>query len=443
MPNRTVRTRKRSLGLLYALIGLLAAAALALGCYIAFGDRLRPADVEAAPTPSEDDFVDLKDLPETEVVLRADTYREEYLPTSTPEPEDTPEPTFTPAPTLEALDPYTARRPAAANENMLPVFKKANTTDKVIAITLDECSGAAITEQFVALAQKYNAKLTLFPTGENILKNGMQPVLQRCAFQLGYEIENRGFTSLAKLFRYPENMLVQEIWKQSMALNYVLGVRYQPHFLRLYGGLGENDIRTHTYLKQQGYIGVAHWTVSCSDVSLSRIPGKLTPGGIYLFKSTKEDGERMKALMDAARSEGYSMVTLNELFGYEPNAFERVDGSLLAETMPEFHFDDTLYTDLYPGDTAWGVLKLQERLGQLGYLVNSSADGIFGEATTEALRLFQATVGKAASGVGDVATLQALFAEDAPKNPNPIPVNQPISGTGQQRLLEEELKPSE
>ena len=47
------------------------------------------------------------------------------------------------------------------------------------------------------------------------------------------------------------------------------------------------------------------------------------------------------------------------------------------------------------------------------------------------------------SGVGDVATLQALFAEDAPKNPNPIPVNQPIPETGQQRLLEEELKPSE
>ena len=421
MPRRSVRTRKRTMGVLSFLIGLTVVAAIGLICAIVIKDRLSPREQDiAAPEPSDGFFVDAKNMPETQMVLRASSFSDEYLPTPTPDPDHTPTPEPTPAPTPDMSDPSAGLRPVAMSPNMLPIFKRAFTEDKVIAITLDECSGQKITGAFVKLAQQYGAKLTLFPTGENVMKEGMNVLLRKCVFELGYEIENRGYSSFAKLYQYIDNLMVQEIWKQSIALNYALGVKYQPHFYRMYGGLGENDPRTHAYLRQQGYLGVAHWTVACSGIDPETISSKLTPGGIYLFKSNEEDGERMYALMRAAKDAGYRMVTLNELFGLPANEYHQVQGSLLAEKMPVFRYDPTDYYDLFTGDAAWAVALVQNRLTELGYLPEESADGIFGEGTAQGVRLFQVEMGRAASGVADVATQKALFAADAPANPRPL-----------------------
>ena len=431
MPRKSVRTRKRTMGVLSFLIGLTAVAAIGLICAIVIRDRLTPAERNSvAPAATDGFFVDAKNMPETQVVLRADSFSEEYLPTPTPDADHTPTPEPTPQPTPDMSDPAAALRPVAMGENLLPVYKKAFTDEKVIAITLDECSGETITSAFVKLAQNFDAKLTLFPTGESIMKNGMNTLLKRCVFELGFEIENRGYSEIAKVYQYIDNMMVQEIWKQSVALNFALGVKYQPHFFRMYGGLGENDPRTHAYLRQEGYLGIAHWTTACSGMAISKIPEKLTPGGIYFFKSNEDDGQRMYALMKAAKAEGYRMVTLNELFGYPANEYHQVQGSLLAETMPVFHYDANQYYDLYVGDTAWAVALVQNRLSQLGYLPENSADGVFGEATSNGVRLFQAQIGRAASGIADVQTQKALFAIDAPQNPRPLdlPVEESSDG---------------
>ncbi len=426
MPRRSVRTRKRTMGVFSFLIGLTVVAAVGLICAIAIRDRMKPVEQETeAPAPTDGFFVDAKNMPETQIVLRADTFSDEFLPTPTPDPDATPTPEPTPQPTPDNSDPSAGLRPVAMGPNMLPVFKKAFTEDKVIAITLDECSGEKITTAFAKLAVQYGAKLTLFPTGENVMKEGMNTLLRKCLYELGFEIENRGYSDFAKVYQYMDTMMVQEIWKQSIALNYTLGVKYQPHFFRMYGGLGEYDPRTHAYLKEQGYLGIAHWTVACSGIDLDRIASKLTPGGIYAFKSTPEDGQRMYRLMKAAKDEGYRMVTMNELFGLPANEYHQVQGSLLAEKMPTFHYDPTQYYDLYTGDSAWAVALVQARLTELGYLPEDSADGIYGEGTAQGVRLFQVEIGRAASGVADVATQKALFARNAPANPRPLETPEP------------------
>ena len=426
MPRRSVRTRKRTMGVFSFLIGLTVVAAVGLICAIAIRDRMKPVEQETeAPAPTDGFFVDAKNMPETQIVLRADTFSDAYLPTPTPDPDATPTPEPTPQPTPDNSDPSAGLRPVAMGPNMLPVYKKAFTEDKVIAITLDECSGEKITTAFAKLAVQYGAKLTLFPTGENVMKEGMNTLLRKCLYELGFEIENRGYSDFAKVYQYMDTMMVQEIWKQSIALNYTLGVKYQPHFFRMYGGLGEYDPRTHAYLKEQGYLGIAHWTVACSGIDLDRIASKLTPGGIYAFKSTPEDGQRMYRLMKAAKDEGYRMVTMNELFGLPANEYHQVQGSLLAEKMPTFHYDPTQYYDLYTGDSAWAVALVQARLTELGYLPEDSADGIYGEGTAQGVRLFQVEIGRAASGVADVATQKALFARNAPANPRPLETPEP------------------
>ena len=67
-------------------------------------------------------------------------------------------------------------------------------------------------------------------------------------------------------------------------------------------------------------------------------------------------------------------------------------------------------------------------------------DGIFGEGSSEALRMFQAQVGRPASGAGDITTLKMLYAKDAPINP--VQLETPTPGPGE--LWEESaLIPSE
>ena len=150
MPRRSVRTRKRTMGVLSFLIGLTVVAAIGLICAIVIKDRLSPREQDiAAPEPSDGFFVDAKNMPETQMVLRASSFSDEYLPTPSPDPDHTPTPEPTPAPTPDMSDPSAGLRPVAMSPNMLPIFKRAFTEDKVIAITLDECSGQKITGAFV------------------------------------------------------------------------------------------------------------------------------------------------------------------------------------------------------------------------------------------------------------------------------------------------------
>lgn len=69
---------------------------------------------------------------------------------------------------------------------------------------------------------------------------------------------------------------------------------------------------------------------------------------------------------------------------------------------------------LQKGDKNEDVLKLQNRLIELNYLA-SGADGDFGGKTEAAVKLFQQTAKLEANGIADPATLEKLYAADAPK----------------------------
>lgn len=424
MPRRTIHRRRRAQGgCLSFAIGTLAVAALALVVAIMVTNRLRPSGDNVAapgPTPTGGSYVDVNNLPveDNQLVLTAgDLFSDgdNSVPVLTPSPSPTPDPTPTPEPTFNPDDPYALVRPQPMGEGYLPIFTKANTEERKIAITLDECSGATITGRFVQLAVENEAKLTLFPTGENVMKEGMGDLLVKCFYQMGFEIENRCYSTLCKLYQLNDTMMAGEIWKQAIAVSYVLGAKYQPHFLRTYGRAGENDLRTHMYIAQQGYKGIAGWTYNGSLMEEGRVGNNLAPGNIYYFKSNEADLERMELLMREAKLQGFEMVTLNELFGYEQNEYETT-ANVLAEDMPELEDHNIPYYFMKTGDCTWAANLLQRRLTQLGYLPEGSADGVYGSGTAAALSAFQAKlgVGYAATGAADVPTQERLFADDAP-----------------------------
>ena len=338
-------------------------------------------------------------------------------PTAVPTPEPTIEPTQAPNESFEAIHPEEEIE-AEATFEYLPVIHHADTTEKRIAITVDDCFQMDNLKTIAKLAIDRGGRLTLFPIGQNVVRDGMSDILKACVFDYGFEIENHTW-SHSRIFRMSEEDMAAEIWKQRAAVNQALGVNYQEHFFRLMGGDGEYDQRTHNYLRQLGYLGIADWSLSGSDADLERIKSSLAPGKIYLFHTTDADTAKLKEFIPYAVSQGYELVTLNELLGLEANAVS--DLSTAETTMPEPQPYATVYAEQKKGDYSWSVVLIQRALYEKGYLAASAktatkgnvADGVYGDSTADAISAFQRANDLPETGVADAATQRLLLGDAA------------------------------
>ena len=303
-------------------------------------------------------------------------------------------------------------RPAAEN-GLLPVFRKSATEEKIIAITVDDCYQADNLAAIVQLALDCGGKLTLFPIGENVLKEAQAKTL-RYAWQKGFELENHTFTHNS-LYAISDEELAKEVYYQNLALSKILGVEYQAHFLRPRGGDARNDQRMQAYARQLGYCGIAHWSYCGSDRSVteSALQKSLKSGAIYLFHTTDTDLERLQRFIPYATSQGYRLVTLNEMFGYPENETAPLTGPIEGRTPPALEPYDPVPVTYKATTYDHGVIRLQEQLIELGYLSgvgDGAADGVYGENCAMAVRRFQSDHGLSATGEADPET-QARIAE--------------------------------
>ena len=297
-------------------------------------------------------------------------------------------------------------RPAAEN-GLLPVFRKSATEEKIIAITVDDCYQADNLAAIVQLALDCGGKLTLFPIGENVLKEAQAKTL-RYAWQKGFELENNTFTHNS-LYAISDEELAKEVYYQNLALSKILGVEYQAHFLRPRGGDARNDQRMQAYARQLGYCGIAHWSYCGSDRSVteSALQKSLKSGAIYLFHTTDTDLERLQRFIPYATSQGYRLVTLNEMFGYPENETAPLTEPIEGRTPPALEPYDPVPVTYKATTYDHGVIRLQEQLIELGYLSgvdDGAADGVYGETCAMAVRRFQSDHGLNATGEADPET---------------------------------------
>lgn len=296
----------------------------------------------------------------------------------------------------------------------LPVVQKADTSEKKIAITVDDCFQVNNLRYLCEGTAKCGGKLTIFPIGQNLQLSGMSEILREYVFNHGFQIENHTW-SHSRVFRMPEEEMAAEIWKNRNAVNQALGVNYQQSFFRLMGGDGEHDQRTHNYLKQLGYKGIASWSLSGSDATMEQMVAHLKPGAIYLFHTTDKDTANLAKFIPYVVSQGYEIVTLNELMGLPANTWTDLSTAETSAPAPVEYVVE--YRDQQVGDYSWSVVQIQSRLMQLGYLDSSSdsaldntaADGVYGQGTANAVAAFQTSVGLPATGVADPYTQLELF----------------------------------
>ena len=327
-------------------------------------------------------------------------------PTAVPTPEPTIEPTQAPDESFEAIHPEEEIE-AEATFEYLPVIHHADTTEKRIAITVDDCFQAGNLRTIVQTAIDNGAKLTIFPIGEVALREKQTEIL-KWAWDNGMELENHTFTHNG-LYNASDELLAKEIYYQNLALSKILGVEYHAHFLRPKGGDARNDERMHAYARQMGYYGIAHWTISGSGSTPSKLASTLAPGNIYLFHTTdKTDFEKLCGFIPYAVSQGYTLVTLNEMFGYPDNETEPLTTPIEEHQPPALEPYQITLIPLEKGSYDYRVYRLQEKLRALG-CTKDEPDGIYGKGTVEAVKKFQKKAGLEVTGKADVATQEKAF----------------------------------
>ena len=288
----------------------------------------------------------------------------------------------------------------------LPVYFRAGTKERKIAVTVDDCDRTENLRRIVRIFGRYGAGLTLFPIGRTLAAPGMAETIRECVLEKGYEIENHTMTH-ARIFREPEMKMAREIWEQGQEVNRVLGVNYRQHFFRLMGGDGFTDLRTHSYLAQLGFRGIAQWSCCGTDVGMDQIRRELRPGAIYLFHTVDGDPGKLEEFVPYAISRGYQLVTLNGLLGLASNE----TAAYRPESMPAPRARTEDWRTCRRGEYAWNICRIQEALMTLGMLQinDGKPTGYFGEQTEAAVRRFQAERGLPVTGAADEGTQKAIF----------------------------------
>ena len=321
-------------------------------------------------------------------------------------PEPTPVPT--PEPTPEPLSARAMTRPAAA-EGFLPVFDKADTEEKIIAITVDDCFQAENLKQIVDAALAVNGRLTIFPIGKNAVKPEVKEIL-KYAWENGMELENHTMNH-SGLFDVSNEELANQIYMQQMALDYVLDLEYQPHFIRPRGGDARKCQRLHSYARQLGYKGIAHWTVDGKSDNKT-LAKKLKPGAIYLFHTTDTDRQKLVQFIPWVVSKGYQLVTLNEMFDYPENETSALTVPVEEHQVPPLEPYEMVYVPLKKTTFCWEAYLVQQALLDLGYSLGdgiTAPTGMFGPDSEKAVMAYQRDHGLEETGVADAELVRTLL----------------------------------
>lgn len=288
-----------------------------------------------------------------------------------------------------------APEPLDMNYNYLPVFKSAAREDKVIAVTVDDCFQTENLKAIVAAADTVGGKLTIFPIGNLLKRTELQEVI-KAAHAEGHEIENHTWTHDG-LYNLTAEQLAQHIFDQDRAVDLVLGVNYHTHFLRPKGGDDRNDLRTHSYIRQLGYYGIAHWSVS-GAMNIDKLKSSLSPGAVYLFHCTDEDLVKLQEFIPYADVQGYKLITFNDMFGYEKNEEELLTDDPYARTIIPLEPYERDYKTIRATTYDYAAYEVQAALIEKGFLTGEP-DGVYGTGTAKSAAAWQAIEGYPGDGV--------------------------------------------
>ncbi len=210
----------------------------------------------------------------------------------------------------ETPAPQPQLRPTASAQGMLPVYFKAGTNEPCVAITVQGLASRSDMDKLLEDCRAYGAQLTFFPTGRE-LSEGAD--FWGDALLNGHEIESGGYSG-GEVKSMSQSELENEVDAFEALLRSYVGEGYELHFFRTNSINDDSDPRLNAYLQSKGYYGLAGQAVTQ--------PSKLeeiSPGAVIFVNLKSYDVGRVREMLRALYTGGYSMLTLNALFGYSGN----------------------------------------------------------------------------------------------------------------------------
>lgn len=210
------------------------------------------------------------------------------------------------------------------------------TPKKMIALTFDDGPNSANTAKILDLLEEYDAKATFFVCGSNVTVN-TRGVLQR-AITLGCEIGNHTL-SHKDMKTLSEEELLKEIGETNEKVALHSGTDYQCKVYRPpYGNI--NLSAMNMLYDNEIYMYSVHWSSDSLDWeyqsrykkgeitreaavqgAFDTIVRETTEGTVILMHDIHEiTPDILKLVLEKYTAEGYTFVTVSELFGFEDNA---------------------------------------------------------------------------------------------------------------------------
>ncbi len=228
-------------------------------------------------------------------------------------------------------DPQTSDRTTAGTN------KPADPTPtKKIAITFDDGPASANTNEILDLLEQYQAKATFFVCGSNMSVN-TKSVLRRMV-SLGCEVGNHT-VSHKDMRNLSEKELLKEIGDTNDKISRYSGTDYKCKVYRPpYGNINRdvmdtlynNDVRMYSILWSSDSLDWQYQSLykkgeltreEAIQKSFETIVNETKDGTVILMHDIHEiTPDILKLVLEKYIAEGYTFVTVSELFGLEDNA---------------------------------------------------------------------------------------------------------------------------
>ena len=201
-------------------------------------------------------------------------------------------------------------------------ISKGNTTEKVVALTIDDGSDGGSYARILQILDKHQVKATFFLTGDGAERH---PQLVRDTATKGHEIGNHSYNH-PDFTKISTTEMTNQLARTETIIRNLTGRSTKPYFRAPYGATNSTVLNT---VGNAGYAYTFHWTIDTLDwtgntanVIYNRVMNGLVPGAIILMH-TGQGASGTPAALDrmipAMKNLGYRFVTISQLLKRTPS----------------------------------------------------------------------------------------------------------------------------
>ncbi len=193
---------------------------------------------------------------------------------------------------------------------------KGNTSEKIVALTIDDGSDGTNYAKILQILDKHNVKATFFLTGTGAQNH---PQMVRNTVAKGHDIGNHSYNH-PDFTKLSAAQMKTQLNQTETIIKNITGKTTKPYFRAPYGSTNSNVLNT---VGNAGYTYTFHWTIDTLDWTgnatttiYNRVMNGLQPGAIILMHAgygAKNTAAALDRLIPAIKNKGYKFVTISQL----------------------------------------------------------------------------------------------------------------------------------